>query len=349
MGRRIAELSDHEKSEICRRYASGERLSRIAPDFGISEGLVSDVAKAAGIPPRQRRTGRAFEDCTFDIDKLKVEAIDDEARVVDTVLGSALGYERSRSIRQLIERLMPHLEKFGPSPHRVAMVAIGSGAQRETTEYLLNLGQVNYLITRCGLPRAEEWCVQIAKVFTAWQTGKLEAVDLDTAVELQDAAEAAAQATPELANLTHEIIQRIVEEAIAPLATEEQLIRVKDQLTRVEGIVSLFQKRKPPSPETQRQHIGTCLSFYNRKCACCETAIIINDDGKFCGQYDHATDNNSKNGAHETWPVCAECNRSFERRTKDRHDYRTQFDSYQIRRNLWRDSQQPSLPLPLPR
>jgi hypothetical protein len=37
----------------------------------------------------------------------------------------------------------------------VALYVKGNGTKAETTEYLLNLGQVNYLITRCGLPRAE--------------------------------------------------------------------------------------------------------------------------------------------------------------------------------------------------
>ncbi len=51
----------------------------------------------------------------------------------------------------------------------------GAGA-REVTEYLLNLGQINYLITRCGLPAADEWCIQIARVFTARETGTALAV-----------------------------------------------------------------------------------------------------------------------------------------------------------------------------
>jgi hypothetical protein len=66
----------------------------------------------------------------------------------------------------------------------------------EAREYLLSLKQINYLITRCGLPRADEWCIQIAKVFTAWQTGKLETVDLETAGSFTPFADGPKSAAP---------------------------------------------------------------------------------------------------------------------------------------------------------
>jgi hypothetical protein len=62
--------------------------------------------------------------------------------VGDIVLGSALGYDRPRDIRKLFPRLMPHLEKFGLTPSRTASWLSGKGGKRETTEYLLNLGQI---------------------------------------------------------------------------------------------------------------------------------------------------------------------------------------------------------------
>jgi len=37
---------------------------------------------------------------------------------------------------------MPHLEKFGLTPSRTASWLSGKGGKRETTEYLLNLGQI---------------------------------------------------------------------------------------------------------------------------------------------------------------------------------------------------------------
>jgi hypothetical protein len=85
---------------------------------------------------------------------------------VDTVLGAALGYERPRKIRELIERLDAHLCELGGLRHRVANPDSLVGG-RPTEEYLLNREQINFLLTRCGLPRADEHCVQIARVFSA--------------------------------------------------------------------------------------------------------------------------------------------------------------------------------------
>jgi hypothetical protein len=61
-------------------------------------------------------------------------------RVVrDVVLGQALGYDRPRDIRKLIERLAEPLAKLGTARHRVAQYEKGQGARGEATEHLLNL------------------------------------------------------------------------------------------------------------------------------------------------------------------------------------------------------------------
>jgi hypothetical protein len=73
-----------------------------------------------------------------------------EPRVVDTALGAALGYERPRAIRQLIERFPSQLRELGVLPQRVANTPDPEGRGRPSYESLLNLNQINYLITRCA-------------------------------------------------------------------------------------------------------------------------------------------------------------------------------------------------------
>jgi len=56
-------------------------------------------------------------------------------------LGKALGYDRPRDIRKLIQRVMPNILELGAAPQRGALYAKGNGTKGETTEYLLNLGR----------------------------------------------------------------------------------------------------------------------------------------------------------------------------------------------------------------
>jgi len=45
VGRPASKLDPHKVQNIRRRYAAGEKIDAIAEDFGVSEGLVSDVAR----------------------------------------------------------------------------------------------------------------------------------------------------------------------------------------------------------------------------------------------------------------------------------------------------------------
>jgi hypothetical protein len=84
---------------------------------------------------------------------IQADDVDGEPRVVDVVLGSALGYARPRKIRERIQYLMPHLLKHGLAPSRTAPYISGRGGKRETTEYLLNLGQELLRSPPIGLAR----------------------------------------------------------------------------------------------------------------------------------------------------------------------------------------------------
>lgn len=344
MGRPISSLSELEWEAVCKLYNEGKPLSEIGAEYDISAPTISTIAKRSGLTPRQIRTKTALERASFDPKKLVVEDIDGEPRVVDRLLGEALGYAQAKDIQQLIERQSANLRELGFLPHREEKI----GARgRPRKEYWLNLAQINYLITRCGLPRADEWCVQIARVFTAWQTGHLKADSLEVAIELQDGAEAAAAGSPAIANLSDAALDRLMKKYTDPLATKEQLTTWGLELTK---IFHQATGRKKLSPETKRQHLETVKRYYNGMCPCCMERRILDEDGSrlrrpdgsIASHYDHATGNHRKIAPHETWLVCAECNLGFETGI-DRQTKAPEFTVYQKRRVQM--TRQPLLPL----
>jgi hypothetical protein len=80
--------------------------------------------------------------------------VDGQFLVRDTDLARKLGFLRDRDIRKIIERSRTELEQEAPLRHRGAMVVVGSGAQREITEYFLNEGQALIIIGYSNAPDA---------------------------------------------------------------------------------------------------------------------------------------------------------------------------------------------------
>lgn len=99
---------------------------------------------------------------------------DGEPRVLDVVLGKTVGMKRPRAVRQLIERHLDALAKFGPIATRR-----GDYRGHEVTEYLLNEEQAVYIVTQSDAPNALETKVMVVKVFVAWRHGRLAPHDLD--------------------------------------------------------------------------------------------------------------------------------------------------------------------------
>lgn len=91
-----------------------------------------------------------------------------EPRVRDVVLGKVLGMARPRKIRELIERHMHVLLKFGTCP---TMGRVERG--NEVQEYQLNEEQAVYIVTQSDAPNALETKVMVVKVFVAWRHGHL--------------------------------------------------------------------------------------------------------------------------------------------------------------------------------
>lgn len=110
---------------------------------------------------------------TLSVSDLEKHPKDTEPRICVRRLGERLGFERPRKIRDLVERNLDELKTYGPTPHRGAMVEIGSGAVREVQEYWLNEEQA---ILICMFARTSEAAAvrrEIIQVFMAWRRGSL--------------------------------------------------------------------------------------------------------------------------------------------------------------------------------
>ena len=100
---------------------------------------------------------------------LRVVEIAAEPRVLDVALAEALGFERPRVIRELIERNRPELQTFGNLPYRTAKLA---GRGRPTTECHLNEAQALLVCMFARTPNAAIVRKQVIEVFIAWRQGK---------------------------------------------------------------------------------------------------------------------------------------------------------------------------------
>ena len=94
-------------------------------------------------------------------------------RIQDLKVAEALGFERPRKIRELIERNRAEFEAMG-SMFEVQQRHDG-GRGRPTTEYWLNEEQALLAATFSNARRAPEVRGMLIKVFVAWRRGELPA------------------------------------------------------------------------------------------------------------------------------------------------------------------------------
>lgn len=99
-----------------------------------------------------------------------------EPRVQDLRLAEALGFDRPRKIRELIERWREALERFGViPPHRGAKPGAGTRGGRPEQGFLLNKKQALFLCTKSETAAATEVTIALVEVFDAWSQGQIEA------------------------------------------------------------------------------------------------------------------------------------------------------------------------------
>lgn len=103
---------------------------------------------------------------------------DGQARVKDLRISEALGFERPRKIRELIQRNLHRLERHGLICSTVGQIksdaANPRGAGRRPTEYWLNEHQAYRLCMWSDAPNADAVQEKMVEVFVAWRHGKLQ-------------------------------------------------------------------------------------------------------------------------------------------------------------------------------
>lgn len=116
-------------------------------------------------------TTPSANDARFGVSDLTL--IDQEPRVRDADLARALGFERERKIRDLIDRNILELESYGRVPRRGAHVETvmptGGIRKTEVQAYHLNEPQVLLICMFSRTPTAAAVRKQMIEVFTEWR------------------------------------------------------------------------------------------------------------------------------------------------------------------------------------
>jgi hypothetical protein len=91
----------------------------------------------------------------------------------ENALGARLGMKQPLNIRKTLEKHREELGQYGPIHAVHEMVTIGSGAQREITEYHLTEEQALCLCQLSRAPKAKDVRRMLIEVFTRYRRGHL--------------------------------------------------------------------------------------------------------------------------------------------------------------------------------
>lgn len=104
---------------------------------------------------------------------LPVVFVEDEARIGHFDLADRLGHGDRRDVSRLVKRNRTELGRYGSIGRRAQMVAIGSGAKRSVTEYLLNEPQAILVSVFAQTPAAADVRQMLIETFMAARRGQL--------------------------------------------------------------------------------------------------------------------------------------------------------------------------------
>ena len=96
---------------------------------------------------------------------------DDAPRVRDIEIAERLEFSRPRDIRQLIERNLPEIGRYGAVPRRAVQVTSGNNRMTEVQEYHLNEEQALLVAVLSKAPRAAEVRHALITTYTAYRRG----------------------------------------------------------------------------------------------------------------------------------------------------------------------------------
>lgn len=128
---------------------------------------------------------------------LNTEIDPSEPRVHDLELAKRLGYDRPRKIRELIERNLPELGRYGPAPRRGAQITRLKGLVSEVQEYWLNEGQALLVATLSNTDKSADVRELLIKTFLAYRRGQLAPPTVDAHAEYEAKVNALVARQPE--------------------------------------------------------------------------------------------------------------------------------------------------------
>ena len=114
-----------------------------------------------------------------------IEIFDGAPRIAASSLASALGFSRSRKLRELINRNMDELRSYGHMPQVGRMIVVGNGARRKVKDTLLNEYQSLVLAALSDAPKAPAVRRALIEVFVAWRRGHLSGADAQPRADQQ--------------------------------------------------------------------------------------------------------------------------------------------------------------------
>lgn len=254
------------------------------------------------LPPKGRR--RMSQE-------LAIRLFDDgEPRVLDLELAERLGFERPRNIRQLIERNLEELERYGRCCTVQRRPEEGG---HEVTEYWPNEQQALLVCIMSKTPRAADVRQEIIQVFTAYRHGRI---------------------IPNVPTLAE--IGSMFEEKLEPV--HERMTRIEDNVVYLGNRMDSWAPRHNFNKETIAQWLAVIHSeHYNNYCPCCRKTKIVNEKGDKTSELhnDHFR-GRERNGFDEGWPVCAKCNIRLKHDAAFKEDKRAHFRVFHdIRREMF--------------
>jgi hypothetical protein len=239
-----------------------------------------------------------------------VEPVNGEARVLDLDIAARLEFERPRKIRELIERNMLELERYGTLPRRGATP---EGGGPTATEYWLNEGQALLICALSKTLRSADVRQELIEVFLAYRHGLI-----------VPAAPAAYQI-----GALFESVEEIKRKACG---TAADVIDIKNYL------VQMAPPRQDFTKETKWIYRMVVQHWYHNECPCCLRVPIVDKDGNAIIGVLH---NDHWYARHrvaigEGWAICADCNLRLENDEDFKDAKRANFNMFHQQRKMLR-------------
>lgn len=225
------------------------------------------------------------------ISQRDLQVIESEPRIHDLRLGERLEFDRPRKIRDLIQRNLLELERYGST-----CPTVGQVRGNETTEYWLNEAQALLICTKSDTDRAANVRQEIIYGFMAWRHGTgiapVTAEILDTCKK-----------TLEVVTTTNSNVIRLVQSDQAQSELQQAMSDKMD-------IMANSARKDFRAPDIEKMRV-TCHKM-GGLCPCGCGKPILDENGKQlkCFTVDHYNGRENRN-LKDGWPSHIECNQAM--------------------------------------